>query len=79
MLYLYFLTANAANNMMMIITGNFIREPAMTGMSRVRQPVLCQKLKGPVNGRFRESGQIPFRLFVDFTGGKVRPCMTENV
>src|SRR6266536_6576057 len=73
------ITADSANNMMMIGSSNFVNQMPTAGISRPRQTVVREKFESTINGRFGKSGQILSCLSIDFTRGKVYPGMTKDM
>src|SRR6266516_2347753 len=73
------ITADSANNMMMIGSSNFVNQMPTAGISRPRQTVLREKLESTINSRFSKPGQIPFCLFIDLAWGKMPPCMAKGM
>lgn len=71
--------ADPANEMVMILPGNFIGQMTAGGPGGTCQAVFRKKLERAVNGWFGESGQIMFCLLIDLTRGKMFPCMTEHM
>ena len=79
MLYLHLIAADSADDMMMVIPGNFIHEMTITGLGGARKAVLCKELECAVNGWFCKARQFLFRLPVHFARGKMRPGMTQSM
>jgi len=72
-------SAFAADNVVMILPRNLIGKMSTTGMGRPRQSVLGEKFQRAIDRRFGNTRQFPPRLFVDFSGGKVRASVLEHM
>ena len=70
---------NAADDVVMIPPCDLIGKVAIAGMGRLDQAILDQELKRPVNGRFREPGQLAASPPVDLPWREVRTRMMKHV
>ena len=71
--------ARAADDVVMVFTGNLIGKVSMAGMGRAHQSVFGEEFQGAVHRWLCNTWQFTPCLFVNFTGGQVRPGMLENV
>src|SRR5688572_14062843 len=59
-----FTPTQAANDMMMILTGDLIGEMTIMGVRRTYQTVFSQEFKSAVDSRFGETWKFFLRLFI---------------
>jgi len=79
MLYFQLGAAGTADDVMVVIPGNFVSQVPVARMRRTRQTDLRQKFERTVHGRFRESGQLLFCLSVHVTWREMRPGMMQHM
>ena len=79
MLDLYFAAAFAADQVMMILPGDFIDEVSAADMGRVCQSVFCQEFERAVDGGFRQTRDVMAGLLKDFAGRKMPVGVMQNV
>jgi hypothetical protein len=75
----YFTATDPANDMMMVIARDLIRQVAVTGMGWTRQSVLGEEFQSTIDSWFRQPRKIPLGLFINLGRRKMRPGMNEHV
>lgn len=72
MLDLDFATTDAANNVVVIVTGDLVTQMSIAGLRGAHKTVLRQEFERTIHGRLGETWQLLFCLPVDFARGKMR-------
>lgn len=68
-----------ADQVMVVLFGQFIDQLAVAHVRRQREAVLCQELERAIHGRFGETGLGAPRLFVDLGRREVSAVIAQRV
>jgi len=75
----YFTATDPANDMMVVIARDLIRQVATPGMSWTCQPVSRQEFERTIDSWFRQPRKIPLGLFIDLGRRKMRSGVMEHM
>lgn len=79
MLDLNGLPAGPADEVVVVVTGGLVNQPAIADMSNQRQAVVCQEIQRAVNRCFSQPGHAPGRALEDHRREKMPAILFQDI